>query len=80
MSVPVASPVRIERGIPAPSHPGRGNAPKYPWHEMKVGDSFLALLKHRGSISGPMTRAAHRYGHVYTARTVEGGIRVWRTT
>ena len=29
-------------------------------NEMKVGDSFLALLKHRGSISGPMTRAAHR--------------------
>lgn len=78
----------IESGIPLPeAAPGRKSI--YPWHKMKVGDSFLVTLganQHlkvrAGSLRSAAASAAKKYGHKYTARIINGdtpSIRVWRT-
>lgn len=36
-------PIKIQKNIPIPENRGRVN--KYPWKDMKVGDSFLAPAK-----------------------------------
>lgn len=78
----------VESGIPIPeAAPGRKSI--YPWHKMKVGDSFLVTLgpdQHikvrTGSLRSAAATAAKKYGHKYTARVIAGdtpSIRVWRT-
>lgn len=77
----------VESGIPIPeASPGRKSI--YPWHKMKVGDSFLVTLgagQHikvrTGSLRSAAATAAKKYGHKYTARVINGetpSIRVWR--
>lgn len=77
----------VESGIPIPeASPGRKSM--YPWHKMKVGDSFLVTLgpdQHlkvrTGSLRSAAASAAKKYGHKYTARVINGetpSIRVWR--
>lgn len=77
----------VESGIPIPeASPGRKSL--YPWHKMKVGDSFLVTLgpgQHikvrTGSLRSAAATAAKKYGHKYTVRVIPGdtpSIRVWR--
>ena len=63
--------------IPSVSRPGR--KPKYPWRTMDVGDSFFVPSKTPCKLSGSMQGAKKRLGRNFTARAVEGGVRVWRT-
>ena len=60
----------VDRGIPIPQSK-RG--PGYPWHEMKVGDSFF--VKHRAS---DLHSLAKDQGINITVRYEGAGIRVWR--
>ena len=71
---------KIEKGIPIPP---RSNI-KYPWGEMEVGDSFFveceySRKKHQ-SIGGSKAQFIrhHKSKCKFTARRVDGGIRVWR--
>lgn len=67
----------IDKGIPIPP---RSCASKYPWADMKVGDSFF--------VPGNKTRceavqAAAKYrsqrtAEKYVTRTKPNGVRVWR--
>lgn len=65
--------VKIERGIKFPYKSTRN---KYPWEEMKVGDSFVCTA------SGAWNTAAHasmRYApKVFKTATTNGEVRVWR--
>ncbi len=66
--------VKIEKETPIP--PRKGRPIKWPWKDLAVGDSFLmrgVKINHAGTRT-----AAKRYGLKLTARTVEGGVRVWR--
>ena len=70
--------IKIETGIPMPPGLGqRGRSRKYPWREMKVGDSFLVpgvtRQKWRSAPAGEKAT-----GFKFATRAVEGGIRVWR--
>ena len=67
--------VKIEKNVPM------GPATKYPFKDMKVGDSLL------DTVDGPSNKsllraAALTWGRVngvkFSARRVEGGVRVWR--
>lgn len=67
----------IEKNIPIPEKGAfaRGGTPKYPWNEMKVGDSFLVLFENyvrRASANPPKysVELALRYA-------VESGWRNW---
>jgi hypothetical protein len=65
--------MKIEKGVPRPKRGGE----KYPFPDMKVGDSILTPA------NNPNARnAAYMYGvrHrvKFTARQTEQGIRIWR--
>ena len=56
---------------------GRNGCEKYPWDQLKVGESFLATVT-ISNIGNSRNRAEKRTGFKFTTRTVEGGTRVWR--
>jgi hypothetical protein len=77
-SKPTNGEIKIESGVPLPPHQAR-NA-KYPFSAMQIGDSFFVPNVTVSSLAGCMAHARHRdAGRIYTSRTVEGGVRVWRT-
>tara|TARA_R110000823_G_scaffold231589_1_gene358253 strand:- start:39 stop:269 length:231 start_codon:yes stop_codon:yes gene_type:complete len=72
----------VTDAYPIPKDKGKtGPNAKYPWATIKVGESFfVAGKKSAGYLGGSRTCAMKKYGHTYTIRKVEGGIRVWRVT
>lgn len=79
--------VTIESGIPIPPCLGKGAKAKYPWGEMNVGNSFFEPLNGRSpaSVMSVLQNCKthfvkrHKSKFKFTIRTVEGGLRVWRT-
>ncbi len=78
----------VQRGVPFPFKPnnyvqalynGIGRPPVYPWHLMGIGDSFFVLGGKMRSMSAKASQAGARLCRRYECRTVEGGVRVWRT-
>jgi hypothetical protein len=77
--------VNIEKNIPLPvgrAGNGSGRAPVYPFRLMEVGDSFMVPAqtdKEFARVEQAAYRAnRNKSGCKYTARRVDGGIRVWR--
>lgn len=78
---------KIEKGIPLARITGRGHAPmKYPFPEMKVGDSFSVPAEAnvtRRALSDRVQRSAayarKTLGRKFKLRSNETGIRIWRT-
>lgn len=70
--------MKIEKGIPAPED-NLGSA-KYPYSEMEIGDSvFFDVNLHDQNKARIAARVySHRTGKKFTARKVEGGVRIWR--
>ena len=76
----------IETGVPIPtvSKPTRV---KYPWADMEVGNSFLIeckpadAQKTRASLVASARSWAKRHAprRKFSVRSVDGGVRVWRT-
>lgn len=70
--------IEVESGIPLPDR-ARVRSPKYPFDEMKVGDSFLIP----GDVKKPTLIAlAARKRHrpkLFTVRETSEGFRIWRT-
>lgn len=67
---------KIESGIPIPSKSGDS---RYPFREMKVGDSFFVPGKKAANLAGCLGYYRTRYKITLVTRTVDGGVRVWRT-
>jgi len=63
--------IKIEKGIPIPEF----SKSKYPFDQMKVGDSFFALKPNLGS---SMMNAQARNGFKFKSKYQDGGTRVWR--
>lgn len=68
--------VQIEKNIPFPD-PSPGRRSKYPWRELKVGDSF--------AYDGPAVNAqsaatyyTNKTNKTFRARKHNGSTRVWR--
>jgi len=75
--------VRIEKGIPIPNKKPRGRCggvkPKYPWHDMEVGDSFLMPSNTPASVAHSAVRKASQAERQFITHYVERGrYRVWR--
>ena len=51
----------------------------YPYKEMDVGDSFFVPNGKMQTLSNANWRVGKKLGVKFTARQVEGGVRVWRT-
>jgi len=71
-----------EERIPIPppaTGPKRGKAFKYPFHQLEVGESFFVENLQSRNLGGSVTYASKVLGRKFTTRTMEGGVRVWRT-
>ena len=67
---------QIEKGIPMPEK--RSYEKKYPCSVMDVGDSFFVESKDKKEMSRISSSFATYKPKKFAARSVEGGIRVWR--
>lgn len=73
--------IKIEKNIPAPQNHKRGGPGRkylYPFHEMEVGDSFIA---EKDSVCSSAIAFAKRNGgkvKFTTMRLPNGTFRVWR--
>ena len=75
-----SSQIKVDKAVPIPLPAyGPGRPPKYPFHSMEVGDSFLAdelsagYVKVRASTYGAGARKK------FVTRKTAEGLRVWRT-
>ena len=74
----------LEAGIPMPQDGPDYSRYKYPWRQMRVGDSFFVpavddarrKLTHIRSL---MYHHNNKHPEHFEARIVDGGVRVWRT-
>ena len=71
---------KIDKSIPIPT-PARS---KYPFHELSVGESFfVAASGYTTSVYRGVQSLTHYYsrgsGKKFVMRSVDGGVRVWRT-
>jgi len=63
--------IKIESHIPFPA--------KFPFAEMKVGDSFLVPVgTHKNTVAVYATRYARKTGTKFTVRKTPEGYRCWR--
>jgi len=68
--------IQIESNVPMPSK----YRSKFPFEEMKVGDSFLVESeRQRVSAKNAAGFYAAKHGGKFVSRKVEGGYRIWRT-
>lgn len=67
--------VPIDKDIPMPVTT-RGQ--QYPWKQMEIGDSFLAVVKTSSNLSKMKKQAELDYGVKFITRTTSEGVRVWR--
>lgn len=69
--------IKIDKGIPAPKGPN-----KYPFPDMRVGDSFFAPInpRHSGGLTSNAKRIYPGTGWRSSRVTENGitGVRVWR--
>ena len=73
--------IKIETGVPIPSKQVR--TPKYPFRNMKVGDSFFIKSQHAESDRKKVSAAANMFcklneGFKFKTQVFEGGVRTWR--
>lgn len=74
------SEIKIEKGIPIPEGDGRrGRAPKYPWRNMEVGDSFFVREK-PSAVARGACEAGKRCGRKFISRRIDDGVRIWRVS
>lgn len=72
--------MKIEKNIPMPPSK-RGGPRKYPFADMSVGESAFFENQPAGSLSNPSVAAAQwgaRNGRKFSARSIDGGVRIWR--
>lgn len=72
--------IQIETGIPTPTKPVPGG--KYPFGQMKIGDSFVVELNGKKSwafIYTAINTAQKKYDAKFTSRLLaDGKRRIWR--
>lgn len=69
---------KIEKSVPV-MRQVRPQSTAYPWHDMKVNDSFLVPLSRRSAVYVSASQFGKRWGMKFICRTTKEGVRVWRT-
>lgn len=70
--------IQIETNVPLPRAKRSPWSKKYPWHGMKVGDSFFVPAGNLKSLRASASIQKANTLRTYMVRAVEGGVRVWR--
>ncbi len=70
--------IRIERGIAMPDF--SVHAAKYPWRDLQVGESFVAMGRRQATFSSYCRDKSKRLGMVFRSQELPdgSGVRVWR--
>lgn len=69
-----ATEFKIEKGIRVP------DPVRYPWDELKVGDSFFVPGATAAKMGGSLSYQRRKHpDRKFTSCTVDGGVRIWRT-
>ena len=73
--------IKVEAAVPLPAmwSGGPGRPSLYPWLSMDIGDSFFVSGKKIKSMSAQVAMRRRISPWRYTCRTIDGGVRVWRT-
>ena len=69
--------LHIDKNIPIPDSSGRGRKTEYILPELEIGDSFFVT----GETSKYLAKLFYqkkKRNYELTARTMEGGVRIWR--
>ena len=72
--------IKLDKDVPVPLNAGMPGNAKYPWREMKPGDSFFVPVGN-GAQKGMSVNAKNAGIKVATRTVVENGVkgfRVWR--
>ena len=65
---------KVEKGVSIPRRPN-----KYPFRDMKVGDSFAFPIAEYNLVSGSASSQMRRYGTQWAVRKYpDGTARIWR--
>lgn len=67
---------KIEKGIPDPLESKRG--PKYPFHDMAIGDSFYLCRADKQRVASMACRMQRRHGMFFSTLPDGEGYRCWR--
>ena len=74
--------IKVESGVAMPEERGFKRVKvEYPYGEMNVGDSFMVDGDGKNLLATVCNRngaAGKKMGKRFTARKVDGGVRVWR--
>ena len=72
----------VESGVVMPPPSKKGRPTKYPFRQMKVGDSFFVPdengKKMRDVVGASTANWGKAHGAKFSCRSVDGGTRVWR--
>lgn len=74
--------IRVDRGIPisAKLYSNNGRKEKYPWEDLKIGDSFLFPKSIRkNTVYALRDYQRRKRGWDFEIRQTPDGIRIWRT-
>lgn len=69
--------IKIDKGVPVPASRWSGSKRKYPFPDMEVGDSFFTESKQE-TVGSSVASYARFNNKKFTARSENGGTRVWR--
>lgn len=73
---------KIDNNVPIPGHKaGTKEGYKYPFNDMRVGDSFLVQpdpVSGRNKIAAACSQHSKRHGGKFITRKTPEGIRIWR--
>jgi hypothetical protein len=71
--------IAVDKKVPMPEHPRREAGAKYPWRQMKVGDSFLFPADIKiGKAAALATGFGKAIKGKFSCRTTDEGVRCWR--
>jgi hypothetical protein len=71
--------MKIDKKIPMPENIGVSGKPRYPWAEMKVGDSFFTTNAKEISLVQSCSRQSKLMNpKKFACRAEKDGVRVWR--
>jgi len=70
--------IEIEKNVPIPSLK-RATGVSVAMAQMEVGDSIFCKDKTSSTLAGSITYSKRKTGNKFATRSVDGGVRVWRT-
>jgi hypothetical protein len=71
--------IKIEKGIKIPERIGTLRHSRYPYRQLKVGESFFVKDVKGAKLNGSIAYWQRTLNIKLVWRTVDGGVRVWRT-